>query len=105
MPENNTIAAITSIVGQINPLVALAINAISAARAIRDAAKAAGVEVKYLCEDHPEQTGSEGGTCPTCGKTLVSSLPSDPELIAKFANASGALKADAAAAKAWAESL
>lgn len=102
---NNTVAAIAGIVGQINPLIALAVSAINSARAIRDAAKAAGVTPTFLCTDHPDQVGVEGGTCPVCGKPLVASLPSDADLIATFATNSGMLTAEAGAAKLWAATL
>lgn len=105
MGNDQTLAAIVNVVAQINPLIALAVSAINSARMIRDAAKAAGVEVKYFCADHPDQVGEEGGTCPVCGKTFVSSLPSDAELIAKFATSATALRVEASEAKAWAESL
>jgi len=102
---SNVLNSIASIAAQINPLIALAISAINSARAIRDAAKAAGVQVTYLCVDHPDQVGVEGGTCPVCGKPLVASLPSDAELIAKFLTNSSLLRSEAEAARLWAEQL
>lgn len=102
---SNTLSAITSIAAQINPLIALAVGALNSARAIRDAAKAAGVEVSYLCEDHPDQSGAENGTCPTCGKTLVASLPSDQELIGKLLGSSTQLESNASAAREWLKTL
>ena len=75
------IDAIGKAAAQINPMIGLVIGAISAIRAIRDAAKAANPEL-------PEGT-----------------FPSDVELIQKLITDAGLLEAEARELKAWLQTL
>lgn len=101
-----TAAAIAGIVAQINPLIAIAVQAFAAARAIRDAAKAANptviVDKTTGTVYATEQEALNAGVLP---ENISSSLPSDAELIKTLFDNAGLLKGEAAEMRAWLATL